>query len=949
MGLFSSAFRYALVLAISPVLLHFGGASARAGTCGGDEADGFSLSASFSGSTPIAVGTIPDKKIAAGASFVRFSARFYFKETTGSALAYSAVSSHPGIAIVGDLCGSMIEIRAVKAGTAKIKITATANGGSATQEATVIVDPKAVFPSSPSNSAPVANGLIPDRTFTRATSPDRFSVSSYFSDPNGDALTYAASALRAGVASASVTNGTLTLAAVSKGTTKVTVTATDPGNLVATQSFDVTIANSSPAKKGSIPDSTFTKATSPVRISLSSYFSDPDPEDRLTYTASPSSAGVVNTSVTGSTLTLTAAAKGTRRVTVTATDPGGLVATQPFDVTIANSPPVAKGAMPARSFTLGSSETLGFGVSSYFEDADKEALTYRASSSSGGVVSASIPANDSTLTLKALNLGEATIKVTASDGTASSIPHTFTVYVKAKVIIVLPPPPPPPPPPPKNNPPGIAKDIPDQNFTVGDAAVSFDLDDYFSDPDNDDLDYTPASSETGVATASVTGSTLKITPHGAGSATITVTAEDDSGDSAQQDVLVTVKKPPPPPPAPLTVAISGPSSIESGTSHTWRSKVAGGTPSYKYSWQVSTRCTILDHLSAADDEPCTRQWSSAGSGSSLTQTITTTDAYAHVRLAVSDAGSPVLTAEVTHSVEVYQPNNAPVANGTVPSRTLTLGSSPTQLNVSSWFTDKDNDPLRYTVASSPAGIVSASIPSNGSTLTLSALTLGSTTVTVTARDRRASATQSFSVRINRRPVSSKAIPAQSVTVGGSAGTLNLSEYFSDPDGDNLRWNAWSLDTSRATASVSGSTVTISPVAAGTATVRASATDPHGASASQSITVNVATAAGLSASISGPSQFFFDDHTWKASVSGGRSPYTYRWRYRRQCLSPSDNLEADSAREICTEWASGGSKSSFSITLGYGTTIELRVTDANNDSVTTTRWISYPSPGPGPGP
>ena len=933
MGLFSSAFRYALVLAISPVLLHFGGASARAGTCGGDEADGFSLSASFSGSTPIAVGTIPDKKIAAGASFVRFSARFYFKETTGSALAYSAVSSHPGIASVGDICGSMIEIHAVKAGTAKITITATANGGSATQEATVIVDPKAVFPSSPSNSPPVAQGSIPDRTFTQATSPDRFSVSSYFSDADGDALTYSASALKAGVVNTSVTGDMLSLGAVSRDSTRITVTAKDPGNLVATQSFDVTIANSSPVAQDSIADRTFTKATSPVRFSVSSYFSDPDPEDRLTYTASPSSAGVVNTSVTGSTLTLTAAAKGKRQVTVTATDPGGLIATQPFDVTIANSPPVAKGAMPARSFTLGSSETLGFGVSSYFEDADDETLTYRAASSSGGVVSASIPANGSTLTLTALKAGSATVTVTAEDASAKAL-QRFDVTVYAK----------------SNREPVVDSHIPDQNFTVGDAAVSFDLDDYFSDPDPEDvpkLTYKSESSNSSVATVNPTGSPLRITPKGVGEATVKVTATDPGGLSVSQDVVVTVKKPPPPP---LTVAISGPSRIESGTSHTWRSKVAGGTPPYRYSWQVSTRCTILDHLSAApDDEPCTRQWSSAGSGTILTQTITTTEAYAHVRLSVSDAGSPALTAEDTHSVEVYQPNNPPVANGTVPSRTLTLGSSATQINVSSWFTDKDNDPLRYTVSSSPAGIVSASIPSNGSTLTLSALTLGSTTVTVTARDRRASATQSFSVRINRRPVSSKAIPAQSVTVGGSAGTLNLSEYFSDPDGDNLRWNAWSLDTSRATASVSGSTVTISPVAAGTATVRASATDPHGASASQSITVNVATAAGLSASISGPSQFFFDDHTWKASVSGGRSPYTYRWRYRRQCLSPSDNLEADSAREICTEWASGGSKSSFSITLGYGTTIELRVTDANNDSVTTTRWISYPSPGPGPGP
>ena len=941
MRLFSSAFRYALIFAISLGLLHFGGASARAGTCGGDEADGFFLSASFSGATPIAVGTIPDKKIAAGASFVRFSARFYFKETTGSALAYSAVSSHPGIAIVGDICGSMIAIHAVKAGTAKITITATANGGSATQEATVIVDPKAVFPSSPSNSPPVAQGSIADRTFTRATSPDRFSVSSYFSDADGDALTYTASALRTGVASARVTGDMLTLEAVSRDSTRITVTATDPDNLVATQSFVATVANSPPVAKRSITDRTFTKATSPVRISLSSSFSDPDPEDRLTYTVSPSSAGVVNTSVTGSTLTLTAAAKGTRRVTVTATDPGKLVATQSFDVTIANSPPVVKGAMLARSLTLGSSETLV--VSSYFEDADNETLMYRAWSSPDSVVSASIPANDSTLTLKALSLGEATIKVTASDGTASSIPHTFTVDVEAQVIIVPPPTPPPPPPPPKNNPPEIAKDIPDQNFTVGDAAVSFNLDVYFSDPDNDDLDYAAKSLNSSVATETVTGSTLKITPHGAGSATITVTAEDDPGGlSVSQDVVVTVKKPPPPPPPPLTIAISGPSRIESGTSHTWRSKVAGGTPSYRYSWQVSTRCTTLEHLraAAAEEEPCTRLWSNAGSGSSLTQTITTTEAYAHVRLSVSDAGSPVLTAEVTHSVEVRQPNNAPVANGTAPSRTLTLGYSPTQLNVSSWFTDKDNDRLRYTVASSPTGIVSASIPSNSSTLTLSTLKAGKTTVTVTASDGKASATQSFEVRVNRRPVASKTIPAQNLTAGGSAVTINLTEYFSDPDGDELTWTI-TRSNSHVTTSLSGNTLTIAPVTAGTSSVGIHVSDSY-ASVSQMVTVNVATAAGLSASISGPTRVWGEgSSTWRASVSGGRSPYAYRWRYRRACSSgPSDHAEADSAREVCTEWASGGSRSSFSLMLEHGTTIELRVTDANNDSVTTTLGVSY---------
>ncbi len=796
MRLFSSAFRYALALAMGLGLMHFGGALARAEPCGGSEAGGFSSSASFAGATPVAVGTIPDKKIAAGASFVRFSARFWFTETSGSALAYSAASSHPGVARVGDACGSMIKINAAGAGTAKITVTATANGGSATQEFSVAVDPKAVFPVGPSNSAPAAQRMIADRTFTKKTSPLRFVVSSYFSDSDGDALTYAASASSTTVVRASVADSTLTLVAVSKDST---------------------------------------------------------------------------------------------RVTVTATDPDGLAARQFFVATVANSPPEAKGAMPARSLTLGVTPTLRFGASSYFADADSDRLTYRLALSSSGVATASVAG--STLTLRAVSAGRVTITVTASDG-AASVGQRFVATVRAR----------------PNQGPVTVKDIPGRKFTVGDAAATFNLNDYFSDPEGAALAYVARSNRRGVAAASVTGSTLSITPKAAGSAAITLTATDPGGLSAAQHVAVEVSaapKPPPPPAEPLSAAITGPTKIVSGTSHTWRSTVTGGRPSYSYSWYVATRCANLDHLRARD-EPCALQWSGAGSGASLTRAITTTGAYAHIRLVVSDSDSPGSSAEDRHSVEVKQPNNAPLANGSVASRTLTLGSSATRLNVSSWFTDKDGDRLTYTVASSPSGVVGASIPSSGVALTLSSVKAGAATVTVTARDPSgASARQSFGVRVNRRPVASKAIPAQAATVGGASATLDLSGYFSDADGDRLTWRV-NRSNGRVTTSVSGNTLTIRPVSSGATTLTVIATDPHGASASQSVTVNVATAAGLSASISGPSRVSSEvRNTWTASASGGRSPYVYRWRYTRRCSGPADNLEADSAREVCTEWGGGG--------------------------------------------
>ena len=66
---------------------------------------------------------------------------------------------------------------------------------------------------------------------------------------------------------------------------------------------------------------------------------------------------------------------------------------------------------------------------------------------------------------------------------------------------------------------------------------------YFSDPDDDDLTFTPSSSNTAVATAVIEDGNLVITAQGAGNATITVTAtdEDGSGMSVELDIEVTVR------------------------------------------------------------------------------------------------------------------------------------------------------------------------------------------------------------------------------------------------------------------------------------------------------------------------------------------------------------------------------------------------------------------------
>ena len=91
---------------------------------------------------------------------------------------------------------------------------------------------------------------------------------------------------------------------------------------------------------------------------------------------------------------------------------------------------------------------------------------------------------------------------------------------------------------------------------------------------------------------------------------------------------------------------------------------------------------------------------------------------------------------------------------------------------------------------------------------------------------------------NREPEAVDTVPARTLTVGGDALAVDVAPYFDDPDRDPLTYEATSSDPGVVTAEVSGSTVTLVPVAGGAATVTATARDGEGLSASQTFSVTV---------------------------------------------------------------------------------------------------------------
>lgn len=183
------------------------------------------------------------------------------------------------------------------------------------------------------NRAPTAEGMIPAQTVT-AGEVVSVDVASYFNDPDGDALTYSAATSNPAVASPTVSGTTLTFAGVSEGAAAVTVTATDPGGLTATQNVSVTVQrpNAAPTVTGTIAPQVV-EAGGEVSVNLAEYFGDPD-GDALTFSASSSSVSVATTRVAGSIMTVAGAAPGGATVTATATDPRGLSASQDVPVTV---------------------------------------------------------------------------------------------------------------------------------------------------------------------------------------------------------------------------------------------------------------------------------------------------------------------------------------------------------------------------------------------------------------------------------------------------------------------------------------------------------------------------------------------------------------------------------------------------------------------------------------
>ena len=762
---------------------------------------------------PTVVGSIGEVNVVVrGERSVDLSAIFT-DATSGEVLTYtvqraaSDTSNIAGARIDGNL---LIAEGGTRGGTGTFVVTATdQTGNSVTHEFTIKVNTGA--PRASQNFRDVIKSI----TFNRNAS--RFDLDDYFNDPTGETLTFRHEVTGDAVAMVTIATGNVLTVTPNGmiGTATIKAIAEDPDGFTAEQEFDYTVIRA-PILQTQIPDQTLLAGLSRT-IDLDDHFEHPE---EITYSVRSLSAAAGTATVSGSMLTLTAAAAGgTSGINVVARVGSESTSDNFVFRSIANRRPQVRGTgIPDRVVAL--SESQDITLSDYFTDPDLDSgdvLTFTVENTPSDGITATISEGKLTVTAGS-SAGTSDVTIRATDLAGLFIEDTFSIRVSDAPMI-------------------RGDGIPDQSLVVG-TSRNLNLATYFSD--NDTLVYTVTRGTGTAGTATVNGSTLELTGGNTrGDSSFTVRATDEHGLFVEDTFELAVSNADP------TVSTQIPNQT---------AKVGAAV----------IRIDLGDHFSDADNHPLTytvaRAAGDSGSistarvvGSILELTPGNDEGTSTWVVTARDAYDGVATDEFTFVVS----NTQPVLSTPIPNQRIGVGGASRTLNLSDYFTDADAHTLTYTVqraATDPGTIGSVRV--SGTDLILTpGNDQGSGIWVVIADDGfGGNATATFTLTVsNVNPRVTTAIPNQVLATGGGDKVIDLTQHFVDDDGQPITYTVSRASGTVASATINGSNLTLSPGDTdGQSSWTVTARDPFGGVATDSfvLVVNDAPVFALPASAPG---------------------------------------------------------------------------------------------------
>ena len=593
----------------------------------------------------------------------------------------------------------------------------------------------------------------------------------------------------------------LALVGLTAGLTNVTITATDASGGSTSHTFDVRV-NSVPLLDAAIADMVVNHGSS-LLIDLAGHFSDPDAGDTLTFTASSDNEFVASpVGPTGTILEIDGSSPGNATITVTATDDWGAYVMDTFMVEVNALPMVATEIEDVN--LVRTTDSVEIDLSMHFSDADDHAaLTYMATSSMEGVVSLFV--SGGTLVIQGVAPGMTMITATATDPHDASVTDMFAVRVNSEPMVTM-----------------AIDDVILKDPMTHDHV---DLSKVFEDADEMDmLSFTASSSDEEVVEVRIDEHILHLEAVAAGTATVTVIATDDLGAYTMDSFMVRVNAVPM-----VAMPIEDMNLV---------------TPADSLTVDLSM------HFSDSDEEDMLTYMAESSNMAAATvsleghmltvQGVAPGDTEITVT-ATDDNGASAMDMFMVHV------NAVPMVAMEIEDMILQTPDSSSDIDLTMHFSDADMETLTFTAESANTAV--ATVMVDGSTLTVQGVMPGNTMITVTATDMLgAYAMDTFMVRVNAVPMVANPLADVTVTVGTPL-TVDMSNTFTDADaGDTLTLTAMSSNTSLATVAVSGTSLTVTGLLPGTLDTTVTATDDHGASASDTFTVTVKTVPMVAANL-----------------------------------------------------------------------------------------------------
>ncbi|MFJ5448029.1 putative Ig domain-containing protein [Pectobacterium carotovorum] len=671
-------------------------------------------------------------------------------------------------------------------GSLTIKVTAT-DGSNASVSTTFGLTVTNV------NDAPVVATPIPAQSVAQDGSLSFTVPAGTFTDPDvGDTLTLSAT-LADGTAlpawlSFNPTTGTFsgTPANGDVGSLTIKVTATDGSSASVSTTFGLTVTNvnDAPVVSGTIAAQSIAQGGSLNVTVPAGTFTDPD-GDTLTLSATLADGTALPAWLSFNPTTGTFSGTpangdvGSLTIKVTATDGSNASVSTTFGLTVTNinDAPVVATPIPAQSVAQDGS--LSFTVpAGTFTDPDGDTLTLSATLADGTALPAWLSFNPTTGTFSGTpasgDVGNLTIKVTATDGSSASVSTTFSLTVTTV-----------------NEAPVVSGTIAAQSIAQGGSLNVTIPAGTFTDPDGDTLTLSatladgtalPAWLSFNPATGTFSGTPAN---GDVGSLTIKITATDGSNASVSATFGLTVTNVND---APVVSGTIPAQNIAQGGS--LNITIPAGTFTDPDGDTLTLSATLADGTALPawlSFNPATGTFSGTpanGDVGSLTIKITATD------------GSNA-SVSTTFGLTVTNVNDAPVVSGTIPAQNIAQGGSLNITIPAGTFTDPDGDTLTLSATLADGTALPSWLTFNAATGTFSGTPgngdVGNLSIRVTATDgSNASVSTTFGLTVtnaNDAPVVATPIPPQSVAQGGGFNFTVPDGTFSDPDGDTLTLSA----------------------------------------------------------------------------------------------------------------------------------------------------------------